>query len=370
MEWPKDLKAWWELGVAEGAEGYHNLCLDAWWKMRSDFLEHGISLFDPLLKPPYSFRLPIDGLKSCPSQFVFEIVPDTLLHVQQVTPLVYPARLQDGTDAMIRIVAACEPSSELELLQFLSTPEMLSHADNHTLPIIQVLSLEKRHFKFVVFPRIGTHPCHPWFHHIDEALDCIGQTLEGVAFMHRHLIAHRDIAEDNILINHKSSRPRGKCPPFRSLYPVRYFFIDFEYAIRFPEDSDPSTRLVSRIKEISRFGAPETQSDTRYCPFAADVFNLGFFYFENFRQLDGDLVPIVDIFRDMLNHDPKQRITASDALTKFSALRDMLSPDTLQRPVPPRIIICGDDDAEGVRKFLEGRIGAPSRKRYGQISAP
>jgi hypothetical protein len=63
----------------------------------------------------------------------------------------------------------------------------------------------------------------------------------------------QDIAESNILIDHKATRPRGQCPEFRSLFPVRYYFIDFEYSIRFPQDSDPATRLVYPIEEISRF---------------------------------------------------------------------------------------------------------------------
>ncbi|TDL21328.1 hypothetical protein BD410DRAFT_771580 [Rickenella mellea] len=186
---------------------------------------------------------------------------------------------------MLRVVADGETSSELEVLQFLSTPEMRSHPGNHTLPMLQVLYFEKWKFKFAVFPMSGGYPCSPWFRHLDEVLDCIGQTLEGLTFLHENLIAHRDIAEENILINHMKCRtqPGSGSPPFRSLFPVRYLFIDFEYAVRFPKDSDPSTRLVSPIEGIERFGAPETKNDTDYCPFAADVFNLGFFYFLKFR---------------------------------------------------------------------------------------
>jgi hypothetical protein len=93
----------------------------------------------------------------------------------------------------------------------------------------------------------------------------------------------QDIAESNILINHKATRPRGQCPVFRSLFPVRYYFTDFEYSVRFAQDSDPATRLVWGIQEMKRFGAPETRGSDPYCPFAADVFSLGYFFFDNFR---------------------------------------------------------------------------------------
>jgi len=90
----------------------------------------------------------------------------------------------------------------------------------------------------------------------------------------------QDIAESNILINHKATRPRGQCPEFRLLFPVRYYFTDFKYAIRFAQNSDPATRFVSHIEEMTRFGAPETWGTS---PFAADVFSLGYFFFDNFR---------------------------------------------------------------------------------------
>ncbi|TDL23263.1 hypothetical protein BD410DRAFT_839154 [Rickenella mellea] len=326
--------------MATEENGDQKMFGDGWWKMRSAFLAEGISLFKTYVNPPgqdQSSRIPNDGSKGRTSEFVFEVVPDQFLRIHQESPLVYPARLQDGTDVMLRVVADSETSPELDILKFLSTAEMLPHPDNHTLPILRVLFFEQWKFKFVVFPLIGTDPCRPWFHHIDEALDCIGQTLEGLAFLHQHLIAHRDIHEENILINHKATRPMGNCPPFRSLFPVPY--------------SDPSTRLVSPIDGIQRFGAPEIKSGLLYCPFAADVFSLGYFYFACFRQLDGELVPIVNIFREMLAHDPKQRISAAFALKNFRALRATLSTDTLQSPVPPRIL--RHNNAEGVNKFLE-----------------
>jgi hypothetical protein len=67
---------------------------------------------------------------------------------------------------------------------------------------------------------------------------------------------------------------------------VRYYFTDFEYSIRFAQDSDPTTRLVCGVEEMKRFGAPETRGGSPYCPFAADVFSLGYFFFDNFRVSD------------------------------------------------------------------------------------
>ncbi|TDL21327.1 hypothetical protein BD410DRAFT_299896 [Rickenella mellea] len=205
--------------TAHGCErnGDRNNFADGWWKMYCDFLATSC--------------IPCDGLKGRSSTFAFEIVPDKFLMLSRESSYVYPARLQDGTDAVIRVVSAGETSPELDILQFLSTQEMLSHPDNHILPILRVLFFESWKFAFVVFPRIGDNPCRPWFDYTDEGLDCISQTLQvrtlifigtyclvsqGLAFLHQHLIAHRDIHEGNILIKHKTSCPVGDRPPFRS----------------------------------------------------------------------------------------------------------------------------------------------------------
>jgi hypothetical protein len=92
------------------------------------------------------------------------------------SPYVYPARLQDGTDGMVRVVADGTTSRELEILRFLSSAEVLSNPENHTIPVLGVLYFDK--WQFVVFPLVGTDPCRPWFNRIAEAVDCIGQTLE------------------------------------------------------------------------------------------------------------------------------------------------------------------------------------------------
>jgi hypothetical protein len=77
---------------------------------------------------------------------------------------------------MVRVVADGTTSRELEILRFLSSPEILSNPENHTIPVLSVLSFNK--WQFVVFPLVGTDPCRPWFNSIAEAVDCIGQTLE------------------------------------------------------------------------------------------------------------------------------------------------------------------------------------------------
>lgn len=72
--------------------------------------------------------------------------------------------------------------------------------------------------------------------------------------------------------------------PFRSHFPVRYYLNDFELGFSFDENSDPSSRLITglpltvsgRAGPYGRPTAPEMlKPDVPYCPFRADVWQLG-----------------------------------------------------------------------------------------------
>jgi hypothetical protein len=70
--------------------------------------------------------------------------------------------------------------------------------------------------------------------------------------------------------------------PFRSYFPIRYYLNDFELAVTFDLDSDPSSRVVTglptaklRPGQYGRDIAPEMQLESPYCPFRADIWQLG-----------------------------------------------------------------------------------------------
>lgn len=100
----------------------------------------------------------------------------------------------------------------------------------------------------------------------------------------------QDIGYGNILSNFRGGAKfpadytRGEPYPFRSHFPVRYYLNDFEMGLSFDANSNPSSRLITGIPYTASgrpgtYGrpiAPEMKkSDVPYCPFRADVWQLG-----------------------------------------------------------------------------------------------
>jgi hypothetical protein len=158
----------------------------------------------------------------------------------------------------------------------------------------------------------------------------------------------------------ESSAEGGKLGPFRSLFPVRYYINDFEFAVTFEPDSEPSSRTVTglpitgiRIGEYGRKRAPEMLSEAPYCPFRADIWQLGtmfnwrfgvcvmshvfsFSQLNSFQHLRHLSEPLVDLFDIMCSEDPSSRPSASEALDCVRRLvvsHDILMSD-VSRPAP------------------------------------
>ena len=151
----------------------------------------------------------------------------------------------------------------------------------------------------------------------------------------------------------------GKLGPFRSLFPIRYYINDFELAVTFDPDSEPSSRTVTgfpttgvRTGEYGRRPAPEMLSGDPYCPFRADIWQLGTMFKSSFgvcvksrvslshTQLSTSQSPhlchlsqqLVDLIDTMCSEVPSSRPSASEALDCVRQL--VLSHDILMSDVP------------------------------------
>jgi len=259
------------------------------------------------------------------------------------------ARTADNRDVVIRLMAIGQDRGEGHRLALsrLATDDNALTGPNHTIPVLD--ELVHRDMVFAVFPKLDDWALLPWYYSFSEVLDSVTQTVEGIAFCHGRLVAHRDIDRDNILVNFAG----GMCQPeetnwsahdwapFRSLFPIRYFINDFELAVTFDPDSDPSSRVVTglptagvRPGEYGRDIAPEMLLENPYCPFRADIWQLGKMFRSIFGHLNSLSPPLVELFDAMCSDDPLSRPLASELLERIRGLD--ISQEMLMAKVPHR----------------------------------
>jgi serine/threonine protein kinase len=163
----------------------------------------------------------------------------------------------------------------------------------------------------------------------------------------------QDIDEDNILINFCDGPRVYLSGAFRSHFPIRYYFNDFEYAVCFDEDTPASERVVTGIpishpiEQYGRTPAPEMYSDQPYCPFKCDVWQLGWLFCGLFnvrvlwslvnyqtlhhkQQISTLPSEIKDLYLEMSARNPESRPTAVVALERLRLARDKTPSEVLQ----------------------------------------
>ncbi|KAI0316829.1 hypothetical protein OF83DRAFT_1172513 [Amylostereum chailletii] len=248
-----------------------------------------------------------------------------------------PARTSDDRDVLIVVLNDGEEGKQsLDILRHVSMAPLARVDRNHALPVLQIL--QSGDYTFGAFPLVGPEFDRPWFPSMVEAMNAVCQVMEGVAFLHDHLIAYRDLFHDNIL---HSGPDRGQWPQDDASLP-RYYIIDFETAIRFHPESDAATRTVTgvpftNVEAYRREAPPEMRSGKPYCPFKADIWQLGSTFLCSFKRLD-HISEILAVFFSMVANDPDSRPTA------HAALRSLME---LCRSIPTQIMTAPISDPEG-----------------------
>ncbi|KZT41919.1 hypothetical protein SISSUDRAFT_1059029 [Sistotremastrum suecicum HHB10207 ss-3] len=290
----------------------------------------GLSLLPPSTRP---------GLRS-PDGFVYTHPKIRMrnCYFPCFKAILWPARTTDGRDVVIRLIQKGNDGAEhLNILRTLARGEATFHSTNHCVPLLHELLLGD--MIFGVFPYLGDRVDYPWFWDVREAFDFIIQALEGVAYLHEHLVAHLDIDIDNFLFNYIGEKRHINTPKikekFRCYFPVRYYLGDMELSVMFSPDSDPASRKIAG-HPLTRIGVdpakygrelvPEMSGDEPYCPFKADMWQFGNMLghmFEQFTDLLSDLFVLIG---ELKSTDPEKRPTATQAMQRAIILREQAPP--------------------------------------------
>ncbi|KAJ6545128.1 kinase-like domain-containing protein [Mycena sp. CBHHK59/15] len=238
----------------------------------------------------------------------------------------------DGSFVMMKKVKS--PSAELDIAVWFSAEPRRSDPANHCVPIYSVLSdPNEPDWAIIVMPLLRRFD-KPRFDTIGEAVGFFTQIFEGLQFMHKNNVAHRDCTSMNIMMDGSSLYPipfhpikqhlkrdfSGKAPHLtRTQRPVKYYLTDFGLSRQYKLEERPPLEPIIWAGDKS---APEYQVCDACDPFPTDIYHLGnlirreFLGSEFVSQKRGFefMVPLV---ADMVQTDPSLRPEMDEVVRRF-----------------------------------------------------
>ncbi|KAI0629616.1 kinase-like domain-containing protein [Trametes polyzona] len=309
-------------------EGVFNLSsAELAWQARYDYLkERGY-----LLRPRYSPDWKPSWLNTN-NDPIFCEDSVMLLHYQVIDA----TRLSDNS--LVAIKAFSKQSQELHIARFFVS---MQDSRNHCVPVLEILSdPADPELRLMVMPYL--RPCNnPDFATVGDIVDFVDQTIDGLAFMHMHNVAHRDVAVENIMMDARALYPTGHHPIRLGYTPdmqghvsalpragrdIKYFYVDFGLSVRFPEGS--STLVIGDVGRDEE--VPELSDSVPYDAFKVDIFALGNLYAKEFEQKYKGTEFLVPLIEPMTRRQPELRPTAEQVLQQWKKERAKIN-DTLFR---------------------------------------
>ncbi|KAJ3995506.1 hypothetical protein F5050DRAFT_1903411 [Lentinula boryana] len=294
---------------------------ELWSKYRQFFQSRGYTLW--IVGRGYNHQPPNDNPRA-PDGYSYE-------NEDPIDVTWYWTRTTDNRDVLIVLPSdGVVGENCIEVLRTMATGKNAGIDRNHTLPLLHEIHHEN--LVFGVFPLVGSSFAPAWFSNIAHALESMSQIMEGVAFLHDHLVVHRDLFLSNFL----SSRRDGSWDPEQKqdfLRP-RYYIIDFEWAVQFSPDSEPASRTVTGPPLpwdiYRRPPPPEMRSELPYCPFKADVWQVGKSFMGCIVHIEHVVPDVLKLFRQMSADSAEDRPSAREAVTQLNKIRNELPTDILQ----------------------------------------
>ncbi|KAI0054645.1 hypothetical protein BV25DRAFT_1830936 [Artomyces pyxidatus] len=245
----------------------------------------------------------------------------------------------DGSFVFLKEMRADLGPYEKDITAYFSSEPLKTDPKNHCIPLIKVLDLPELPPPLLVLPMMRPF-YNPAFQTFGEAVPFFTQIFEGVQFMHRHNIAHRDCTRRNIVFDPSQMYPdsfhpmridylrdwKTKAKYFtRTQRPPRYYLLDFGLSRRYdPADGPP---LDDQIRGGDK-SAPEHRilDPPKLCnPFHTDIYYLGNLIRKQFTEKYYGFAFMDELVTDMVHDDPSKRPTIEEVVFRFEKIRGTLS---------------------------------------------
>jgi len=253
-------------------------------------------------------------------------------HWLLVPSIIDATRLSDGSLVTMKKIQTDTHPFELEIGQFLSSDQINSDPRNHCVCISDVLpDPTESNLSIIIMPYLRAFD-NPAFLTFGEAVACFKQLIEGLRVMHENHVAHRDIADMNIMMDAAAMYPdmwhpreprykydySGRAKHYsRTERPPKYYYIDFGLSRKYdPNDGPPEELPIlggdKTVPEFQREGYDKPSN-----PFHTDIYYLGNLLRTEFVNKYRGFEFMQQLIVDMVQTDPAKRPTIAEVETRF-----------------------------------------------------
>ncbi|KIJ37024.1 hypothetical protein M422DRAFT_232015 [Sphaerobolus stellatus SS14] len=252
-------------------------------------------------------------------------------------------RISDNSLVILKVIWMHEHPYEIELGRFLSSKNLASDPTNHCTPVLDVLHCTVyQNLAFMVMPLLRWFD-NPSMKTVGEAVDFFQQIFEGLQFMHKHRVAHRNCTAENIYMDATAMYPKGFHPqmsyvlptlglPFaphflRTERPPKYYFIDYGISRRY----DPQAGILWEPPIFcADLSPPELQAAVPYNPFPTDVYYIGDVVRIHFIRRYSNFDFMSELVDEMTHDTPSTRPTIDQVVDRMEAITRSLTMSQLR----------------------------------------